>query len=87
MDDALTEWINGFAGTHTLLDTIMRNDSQFGVPVMIVYVALLWWPKAGRQNVRHACVSAGSTFLVGQAINQLLILAVHRPRPYDAGLT
>ncbi len=87
MDDALTGWINGFAGQHAWLDAVMRNDTHFGVPLMILFVVLLWWPKSGRQKIRHVCVSSGLAFLLGQAINQVVILIVHRPRPYDAGLT
>ena len=87
VDAALTQWVNGYAGHHVTLDAVMTYVSSAGVPVMVFYVVLLWWPKAERLAVRHACVSAGAAFLVGQAINQLLILTVHRPRPYDAGLT
>lgn len=87
MDATLTQWVNGYAGHHAMLDAVVSLVSSAGIPVMIFYVVLLWWPKADRLAVRHACVSAGAAFLVGQSINQLLILAVHRPRPYDAGLT
>ncbi|WP_318014051.1 phosphatase PAP2 family protein [Mesorhizobium sp. BH1-1-5] len=61
--------------------------SQFGVPLMVIAVALQWWSRDDRLHVRHACLSAGLSFLIGLAINQAILLFVHRIRPYDAGVT
>ncbi|WP_319023041.1 phosphatase PAP2 family protein [Mesorhizobium sp. B1-1-8] len=61
--------------------------SQTGVPLMVLAVALQWWSRTDRHHVRHACLSAGLSFLLGLAINQVLLLVVHRIRPYDAGVT
>ncbi|WP_348644055.1 phosphatase PAP2 family protein [Mesorhizobium sp. B4-1-3] len=61
--------------------------SQIGVPLMVIAVALQWWSRADRSHVRHACLSAGLSFLLGLAINQGILLFVHRIRPYDAGVT
>lgn len=41
----------------------------------------------GRPDVRHACVAAGLSFLLGLGLNQLVLLFIHRPRPYDAGIS
>jgi undecaprenyl-diphosphatase len=88
VDDALTQWINGFAGGGGGLDAAMRIITSFGVPAMILLVVAQWWsPLPRRLHVRHAIVAAGLSCLVGFAVNQLILLFVHRARPYDAGLT
>ncbi|MDH6232555.1 undecaprenyl-diphosphatase [Mesorhizobium soli] len=87
MDAELTSWINAAAGNPTL-DSVMIAVTQFGVPLIVLIVALHWWARNGdRSHVRHAAVAAGLSFLLGLAINQLVLLFVHRARPYDAGLT
>ncbi|MGX8011767.1 phosphatase PAP2 family protein [Mesorhizobium sp. ORM8.1] len=87
MDATLTHWINAAAGFHPVLDRAMVGVSQIGVPLMVLAVALQWWVKADRYHVRHAALSAGLAFLLGLAINQFILLFVHRIRPYDAGVT
>ncbi|RWM08413.1 MAG: phosphatase PAP2 family protein [Mesorhizobium sp.] len=87
MDAALTHWINSAAGVSPLLDRIMIAVSQIGVPLMVLAVALQWWLRTDRPHVRHACLSAGLAFLLGLAVNQVILLFVHRIRPYDAGVT
>jgi len=87
MDASLTHWINSAAGTSPLLDRTMITISQIGVPLMVIAVALQWWSRTDRAHIRHACLSAGLSFLLGLAINQVILLFVHRIRPYDAGVT
>ncbi|MER8399926.1 phosphatase PAP2 family protein [Mesorhizobium sp. M0306] len=87
MDAALTHWINAAAGFSPFLDRAMIGVSQIGVPLMVLAVALQWWAKVDRYHVRHAALSAGLAFLLGLAINQFILLFVHRMRPYDAGVT
>ncbi|RVD56017.1 phosphatase PAP2 family protein [Mesorhizobium sp. M2D.F.Ca.ET.185.01.1.1] len=87
MDVSLTHWINAAAGISPLLDRTMITISQIGVPLMVIAVALQWWSRNDRLHVRHACLSAGLSFLLGLAINQAILLFVHRIRPYDAGVT
>lgn len=87
MDAALTHWINSFAGTNALLDSVMAASTQFGVPLIVGLVILQWWSSKDRTHVRHAAICAGLSFLLGQAINQGFLLFIHRPRPYDAGVT
>ncbi|MDG4883944.1 phosphatase PAP2 family protein [Mesorhizobium sp. WSM4884] len=87
MDASLTHWINSAAGVSPLLDRTMIAISQIGVPLMVIAVALQWWSRTDRTHVRHACLSAGLSFLLGLGINQIILLFVHRIRPYDAGVT
>ena len=86
MDATLTHWINASAGLHPVLDKAMIGASQIGVPIMVLAVVLQWWVKVDRYYVRHAALSAGLAFLVGLAINQFILLFVHRGAPYDAGV-
>nr|WP_281405935.1 phosphatase PAP2 family protein [Mesorhizobium sp. B3-1-7] len=87
MDASLTHWISAAAGISPLLDRTMIAISQFGVPLMVIAVAMQWWSRDDRLHVRHACLSAGLSFLIGLAINQAILFVVHRIRPYDAGVT
>lgn len=87
MDAAITHWINAAAGRDAALDAIMVLLTRFGAIVMVVAVALQWWAKADRYHVRHVALCAGLAFLLGLAINQGIVLFVHRVRPYDAGVT
>lgn len=87
MDGSITQWINGAAGTSHILDMMMIKATTFGVPIMVVLVALQWWSRRDRTHVRHAAIVAGLAFLVGLGLNQIILLFVQRVRPYDAGLT
>lgn len=87
MDNTLTQWINASAGASPLFDSVALAITKFGVPAMIVAVVAQWWLAMDRQRVRHAAVSAGLSFLLGLAVNQAILLFVHRVRPYDAGVS
>jgi hypothetical protein len=82
MDIAITQWINGFAGQNPLVDQMMIAITKFGVPAMIIYVVLQWWSRNDRLFVRHVAICAGLGFLLGLAINQGILVFVHRLRPY-----
>lgn len=86
MDAAVTAWINGWAGASPVLDAVMRAVTGYGVPLIVVLVVLSWWG-GDRARLRHVAISAGLAFLLGLALNQLILLGVHRVRPYDAGVT
>ncbi len=86
MDAVITHWINAQAG-QPALDAIMRAASAYGVPVIVGLVAVQWFARRDRLHVRHAALVAGLAFLLGLALNQGLLLLVHRVRPYDAGVT
>ncbi len=87
MDQAITQWINAPAGRNVLLDSIMVATTQLGVPLLVLLVILQWWSRHERLHVRHTCVAAGLSFLIGLAVNQIILVFVHRVRPYDAGVS
>jgi undecaprenyl-diphosphatase len=87
LDTAITRAINVGAGQAPLIDLFMVWATTIGIPLLIVAVALQWWQGNDRRQTRHALVAAGFSFLLGLALNQLLLLFVHRIRPYDAGIT
>ena len=87
MDQAITHWINAPAGSNVLLDSVMVAATQLGVSMLVLLVALQWWSRHNRFYVRHTCVAAGLSFLTGLGLNQLILLFVHRIRPYDAGVS
>ncbi|MBN9241595.1 MAG: phosphatase PAP2 family protein [Mesorhizobium sp.] len=87
MDAALTHWLNAPAGSNAPLDALALAFTSYGVPAMVLIVALQWWAPGDRRHTRHVAVTAGLSFLAGLAINQLVLLFVHRVRPYDAGVS
>ncbi len=91
LDITATTWINGLAGETPWLDALMRLSSLVGVPLMIAAVIASWWlggaNSPARRSARHAAVRSGLAFLLGLAINQLILLFLHRLRPYDAGIS
>ena len=87
IDVAVTQWVNGFAGKNPALDSLMIWISAVGVPLLILAVAGQWWTGKDRQHTRHVLLAAGLSFLLGLALNQLILLFDHRVRPYDNGVT
>src|SRR5882724_8920405 len=87
MDRVITQWINFPAGSNGPLDTAMTMAGKLGVPLLVVLVIAQWWSKKDRSYVRHTCVAAGLSFLFGLGLNQVILLFVHRVRPYDAGVS
>ena len=87
VDAAATRAINSLAGASTTIDFLMIWSSALGIPLLVLAVAGQWWRHDDRQHVRHVLVAAGFSFLLGLAINQIILLFVHRIRPYDGGFT
>ena len=87
MDIVLTQWINGFVGSNAALDSAMIGVSKYGVPLMIALVITQWWFGKPKQTARHACVSTGASFALGLGLAQIMLLFIHRDRPYDAGIS
>lgn len=87
MDQQITRWINAPAGNSATLDMVMTAITQFGVPLLILAVVLQWWSRTDRAHIRHVCVAAGLSFLLGLGLNQVILLFIHRIRPYDAGIS
>lgn len=86
LDAAATRAINGLSGS-VAIDFLMIWVSAIAVPLLVLAVAGQWWRAGDRAHNRHVLVAAGLSFLLGLAINQIILLAVHRLRPYDAGVT
>ncbi len=87
MDQTITHWINSLAGSNVLLDSAMIMATNVGVPLLVALVVAQWWSKIDRTHVRHTCIAAGLSFLIGLGLNQIILLFVHRVRPYDAGIS
>lgn len=86
IDAAATHWMNGWAGRNPTFDFLMIWVSAAGVPLLVLAVAGQWWLRTDKPHTRHVLLAAGFSFLLGLAINQLVLLFIHRVRPYDAGV-
>ena len=87
MDIALTQWVNSFTGGNAALDSFMIDVSKYGVALMVALVITQWWFGTPKQTARHACVAAGASFALGLGLAQIMLLFLHRDRPYDAGIS
>lgn len=87
LDAILSTLINGFALQAPLADAVMIGFAQWGVPLLVLAVAVQWWSGADRQATRHILVAAGFAFFLGLGLNQILLLMIDRPRPYIEGIT
>lgn len=87
MDEAITRWINAAAGQSAVLDAVVIGIATAGVPAMVLAVVAQWWGRHHRIHLRHVAIQAALSTLGGLALNQLILLFVHRPRPYGAGIT
>ena len=65
----------------------MISISTVGVPILVLAVIIQWWYPRPDPSKRHILLAAGFSFLVGLALNQLVLLFIHRMRPYDGGIT
>ncbi|UFI06852.1 phosphatase PAP2 family protein [Roseibium aggregatum] len=87
LDAFFTHLVNAFSGSSFLADNLMIWISAAGVPVIVLTVAGQWWRRTDRYHVRHVLVASGLSFMLGLAINQLILLDFARVRPYDANVT
>src|ERR1700737_3273277 len=87
MDQTITQWISSPGGANVLVDSAMIVATNVGVPLLIALVVAQWWTKIGQMHIRHICIAAGLSFLIGLGLNQIILLFVHRLRPYDAGVS
>ena len=87
IDDAATVFLNGFSG-NPVLDAITVAITKYGALVIVAAVAVRWWwCGADKDRERHLAILSGASVALGLALNQVILLFVHRGRPYDAGLT
>jgi len=86
-DVAVTRAINSLSGVNFTIDTLMIWVSVIGVQLLVIAVAGQWWVRNERIHTRHILIATGFSFIAGLALNQLILLFIHRMRPYDAGLT
>ncbi|MGO9741326.1 MAG: phosphatase PAP2 family protein [Roseiarcus sp.] len=87
LDLATTRAINDIAGRFAPADLLMIWVSAIGVPIIVAAVAIQWRRREDRRNIRHVLVASGFSLLLGLAFNQIILLFVHRIRPYDARVT
>jgi undecaprenyl-diphosphatase len=87
LDILVTQSINGLSGHVGLLDLVMVTVTKIGVPLLILAVVASWWVGTNARSDRHIAVASALSFAISLALNQIILLMVHRVRPYDAGVT
>ena len=86
MDDRLFGVVHRFAGATPWLHTVVGGYASYGVVVFAVLLLAGWWiARRSGAPVRMAGVlCAGAATLVAVGLNQPIVHAVARPRPYTA---
>lgn len=86
MDYAIDHAINTFVRSHPLLENVLAGFASWGVTLFGVAAFALWLldPPRAAGTYRRACVAGLSAAAVGLLVNQIIIYAWHRPRPYEA---
>ncbi len=89
IDRAVTTYLNGLSGHVPALDSIMVIVTGYGAFAIVAAVAIRWWwnGSADKLRERHLAILCGLSVALGLAMNQGILLLVHRMRPYDAGVT
>lgn len=87
MDITITQLINNLSGQNAILDQIFILITTYGVPLMVLAVIIQWWGRKPREQLRQTAIIAGLSFLISLLINQVILLFIHRLRPYDAGVS
>jgi len=86
LDYQIEQWVNGPAGHHAALDTLMRDAANWGEWIFIGLVVAwfasswLWGDRAERRFALTALLASG----IALGINQVLGAIWNRPRPFVA---
>lgn len=87
IDDAVTAFVNGLSG-NSVIDAVMIAVTTYGAFLIVAAVAIRWWWNgADKRRERHLAILCGASVALGLALNQAVLLFVHRVRPYEAGVT
>ncbi len=87
MDEIITRWINATAGQNAVIDYVVIGIAIGGAPLMVLAVVAQWWGRHHRIHLRHVAIEGALASVAALALNQLILLFVHRPRPYDVGVS
>lgn len=87
MDVTITQLINNLSSQNNFVDQFFILITKYGVPLMVLAVVFQWWGKRPREELRQTTIIAGLTFLLGLLIAQVILLFIHRIRPYDGGIS
>src|SRR5260221_6913502 len=89
IDRSVTTYLSGLAGQLPALDNIMMMVTDYGAFAIVAAVAIRWWwnGSADKLRERHLAILCGLSVVLGLAMNQGILLLVHRMRPYGAGVT
>src|SRR5260370_21568399 len=88
IDRSVTTYLNGLSGHIPALDSIMVIVTGYGAFAIVAPVAIRWWwnGSADKLRERHLAILCGLSLALALAMNQRILLLVHRTLPYDAGL-
>ena len=87
IDALITAYVNSFSGRFALLDGFMIFFAKAAIFLLVLSVAVRWFPHSKRELQRYLAISCGFAVALGLLLNQGILLLVDRVRPYDLGVT
>jgi undecaprenyl-diphosphatase len=86
VDDRLFGAVHRFAGATPWLHAVVGGYASYGVAVFAVLLLAGWWiaRRSGTPGRMAGVICAGAATLVAVGLNQPIVHAVARPRPYTA---
>ena len=84
MDETLLREINRFARATGWLHPIANGYASYGIALFGLLLLAGWWTarRSGDPRMMAAALCAGAATLLAVALNQPIVAAVARPRPY-----
>lgn len=84
MDETLLREINRFARATGWLHPIANGYASYGIALFGLLLLAGWWTarRSGDPRTMAAALCAGAATLLAVALNQPIVAAVARPRPY-----
>lgn len=81
MDYRVFVWINGLAGHHLFLDSLMQGIATYGPLLFVIPLLSLWFTGqgAGRRQKRRACLRAFLTALAMLLMFSRVYVGLHYP--------
>lgn len=78
--------VNGFASATPWLHPILLAYASYGIALFAALMLAGWWVARGRADptAMAKALWAPAGMLIALGINQLIVAAVHEPRPYAA---
>ncbi len=82
LNRSIFEAVNSFAARTGWLHALMAGYAAYGIAVLALLLLAGWWSARAAGRRMTAALWAPAGMLIALGLNQLVVAAVHEPRPY-----